>query len=302
MNKKISNFQQIASVRRYTITSGTAKGVEIIDCDNGTIRFLLNVSKAMDIMQLYYQGTNISFLSKNAFTNSNCDFSHRFEGGMLYTCGLDNIGSHDGFEQHGTFHNSIAEITECKCDENGIIVDAIIKNTALFGEDLVVKRKITSLINSNEINLHDTLYNLSYRNEKYCLLYHVNLGYPFLDAGVKIIDDVISCAGETQWEKDNISLRNIITEPKNNQQEMCYYIKHKTPSVSVLNEKIKKKFTLKYSNNTLPCFLEWKSMTSGDYALGLEPCTCFIEKNLKYNVIESQQKIDFDLQFKIENY
>ena len=121
MNKKINNLAQIASVRRYTITDGRAKGLEVIDCDNGKIRFLLNVTKALDVMQLYHEGTNISFLSKNAYTAREVNFLNRFEGGMVYTCGLDNAGGRDGYELHGRLHNTPAEIVSAKCDENGNI-------------------------------------------------------------------------------------------------------------------------------------------------------------------------------------
>lgn len=64
MDAKISNFQQVASLRRYTLTEGGANGLRVLDCDNGKIRFLLNESKALDIMQLYCEGKNISFVSK----------------------------------------------------------------------------------------------------------------------------------------------------------------------------------------------------------------------------------------------
>ena len=142
MDGRISNFQQMASLRRYTLTEGRGKGLDVLDCDNGKIRFLLNVSKACDIMQLYHEGQNMSFLSKNAFTARETDFLSRFEGGMLYTCGLDSVGGREGFELHGTFHNTPAEIIRAECDENGIIVEAIIRDTALFGKNLVMKRKI----------------------------------------------------------------------------------------------------------------------------------------------------------------
>ena len=42
MNGKISNYQQIASLRRYTLEGGKEKGIDVIDCDNGKLRFLLN--------------------------------------------------------------------------------------------------------------------------------------------------------------------------------------------------------------------------------------------------------------------
>ena len=76
--KKISNLQQIASVRRYTITEGVSKDLKVIDCDNGKIRFLLNESKALDIMQLWHENTNISFVSKNGFSAREISFLRRF--------------------------------------------------------------------------------------------------------------------------------------------------------------------------------------------------------------------------------
>ena len=59
MDRRISNFEQVASVRRYVLCDGAQKGIEVIDCDNGNIRFLLNVSKACDVMQLYHEGQNV---------------------------------------------------------------------------------------------------------------------------------------------------------------------------------------------------------------------------------------------------
>ena len=92
MDGRISNLQQVAGIRRYTLTEGVGKDLDVLDCDNGKIRFLLNVSKACDVMQLYHEGQNMSFLSKNGFTKREIPFLNRFEGGMLYTCGLDSVG------------------------------------------------------------------------------------------------------------------------------------------------------------------------------------------------------------------
>ena len=44
MDGRISNFCQVASLRRYTLTEGVEKGIDVIDCDNGKLRFLINVS------------------------------------------------------------------------------------------------------------------------------------------------------------------------------------------------------------------------------------------------------------------
>ena len=301
MDGKISNFQQIASIRRYTLTQGREKGLDVLECDNGKIRFLLNVSKACDIMQLYHEGQNMSFISKNGFTKREIPFLNRFEGGMLYTCGLDSVGGRDGFELHGTLHNIPAEITRSECNENGIFVEAVIRDTALFGKNLVLKRKIFSAIGGDYVSVEDTLTNEGYKAEEYCLLYHINVGYPMLDEGAKIIADVEDYKPRTAWAKKNDSTMYEMNAPVPNQEETCYFLKMRKPEISLLNEKINKKFTVSYSGNTLPCFVEWKSMASGDYALGLEPCTTELDDKFTYKALKSKETIKFEVKIKVNN-
>ena len=291
MDGRISNFQQVASIRRYTLTEGREKGLDVLDCDNGKIRFLLNVSKACDIMQLYHEGQNISFISKNGFTKRETPFLRRFEGGMLYTCGLDSVGGRDGFELHGTLHNIPAEIIRAECNENGITVEAIIRDTALFGKNLVLKRKIFTAIGGDSVTLEDTLVNEGYKTEEYCLLYHINVGYPMLDDGVKVIADVESYTPRTAWAKQNVATMYEMSASIPNQEETCYFLKLKKPEITLVNEKIGKRFTVSYSGDTLPHFVEWKSMASGDYALGLEPCTTELDNRFAYKTIEVGEEI-----------
>ena len=293
MDGRISNFQQVASIRRYTLSEGREKGLDVLDCDNGKIRFLLNVSKACDIMQLYHEGQNISFISKNGFTKRETPFLRRFEGGMLYTCGLDSVGGRDGFELHGTLHNIPAEIIRAECNENGITVEAIIRDTALFGKNLVLKRKIFTAIGGDSVTLEDTLVNEGYKTEEYCLLYHINVGYPMLDDGAKVIADVESYTPRTAWAKQNEATMYEMNASTPNQEETCYFLNLKKPEITLVNGKIGKKFTVSYSGDTLPCFVEWKSMASGDYALGLEPCTTELDDRFAYKTIEVGEEIKF---------
>ena len=84
-----------------------------------------------------------------------------------------------------------------------------------------------------------------------------------------------------------------------NQEEACYFLTLTKPEISLLNEKIGKKFTVSYSGNTLPHFVEWKSMASGDYALGLEPCTTELDDRFSYKFIQPNEKILFAVTLKI---
>lgn len=300
MDGRISNLMQLASIRRYEMTEGTERGLRVLDCDNGRLRFLLNESKALDVMQLYHMGQNVSFLSKNAFTAREVPFSGRFEGGMLYTCGLDSVGAREGFELHGSHHNTPARVTRAEVNEEGILIEAEIRETALFGKNLVFRRRVFSRIGSDTLEIFDTLENCGTREEEYCLLYHVNVGYPMLDAGAELIDDAEEVIPRTPWAAEHIGSRRAIGAAVANQEEMCYFLRLKTPSVSLRNPKINKMFTLKWSQETLPCFVEWKSMAAGDYALGLEPCTTELDDGFAYRRIAAGETICFSLQMRVK--
>ena len=299
MDGRISNFAQIASIRRYELTEGAERGLRVLDCDNGRLRFLLNESKALDVMQMYHKGENVSFVSKNGFTAREIAFENRFEGGMLYTCGLDSVGAREGYLLHGTHHLTPARVTRAEVNEEGILIEAEIRETALFGKNLVFRRRVFSRIGSDELEISDTLENCGTREEEYCLLYHVNVGYPMLDAGADLLDDAEEVIPRTPWAAEHIGLRRAIGAAVANQEEMCYFLRLKTPSVSLRNPKINKMFTLKWSQETLPNFVEWKSMASGDYALGLEPSTTELDGRFAYRSLKRGEKRQFFLRMSI---
>lgn len=299
MNQKISNFDQIASLRRYTLTEGRGKGLDVIDCDNGKIRFLLNVSKALDIMQLYHGGQNVSFLSKNAFEAKDLPFLRRFEGGMLYTCGLDSAGRREGHELHGSLHNTVAQVIHASCDEKGIEVEAIIRDTELFGKNLVLRRRIFTEIGSEQLTLEDRLTNEGYTDAEYCLLYHINAGYPMLDEGANVVADIAEVHTRSEWAKQRMATMTEIGAAVPGEDETCYYLTLNKPEIALVNKRMGKAFTVSYSNDTLPRFLMWKSMASGDYALGLEPCTTELDTSFTYKPIKPGEEIRFRLGLKI---
>ena len=301
VNGKISNPAQIASLRQYTYTSGREAGISVIDCDNGKLRFLLNVTKALDVMQLFSDGRNVSFLSKNAFTAREIPFLSRFEGGMLYTCGLDSVGGREGFELHGSLHNNAAEVVRAECNEDGIVVEAIVRDTSLFGQNLTLKRRVTSAIGSDTVSVEDTLVNNGTKDEDYCLLYHVNVGYPMLDEGAEVVAEILRAEPRTEWSRQTAADMLNISASVDNQEESCYFLTLGSPEASLVNKKLGKKFTVRYSADTLPHFVEWRSMASGDYALGLEPCTTELDDRFKYKKIAAGERVKFALSFTVED-
>lgn len=300
MDGRVANFEQVASLRRYEYTEGQERGLRVLDCDNGKLRFLLNESKALDVMQLYHRGQNISFISKNGFTVRETPFANRFEGGMLYTCGLDCVGGRDRYELHGTHHNTPAKVTRAECSEAGILVEAEIAETELFGKNMAFRRRVFSAVGSDTLEIADTLENRGARAETYCLLYHVNVGYPMLDAGARLSDDAEEAVPRTSWAARHAESRRGIKAPVPGEEEMCYFLKLKTPRVSLVNAALGKTFSLAWSGDTLPHFVEWKSMAAGDYALGLEPSTTELDGGFRLCTLGAGERVRFRLLLRVQ--
>lgn len=295
MDGRISNIAQAGGLRRYILTEGKEAGLRVIEIDTGKIRFLLNESKALDVMQLYHKGQNVSFISKNGFLSGGQAFAKRFEGGMVYTCGLDAVGDIPGREMHGSLHNIPARVTRAEFDGENFIVAAQMSDTALFGKNLVFTRTVRSSLGSDTLTIEDELKNCGTKEEEYCLLYHVNVGYPMLDEGARVVADLECAVPRTPWAAEHLAERAEMTCPVPNQKEMCYFLQFRTPKVSLENEKLGKAFTLSWSGETLPCFVQWKSMASGDYALGLEPATTELDEGMRYSSVAPGETVRFCL-------
>ncbi len=301
MIKAQNNRLQKAYIRRYTLIDGKENGLKVIELDNGVLRVLLNESKGLDVMQVFHNGMNISFVSKNGFSMRETSFDTRFEGGMLYTCGLDSIGARDGFEVHGSYHNIPARVISVIETEKALEVTAEVEFTALFLQNLVFRRKVTLPIDGQRLIVNDELINNGTRKENYCILYHANLGYPMLDEGVKIVADLESVVPRTPYAEKKMANYNVFEAPIDNEEETCYFLKTKTDVIKVLNQKLGKCFTLKYSKDTLPCLIQWNSPASHDYALGIEPATCFLDDKFKYKSIAPNQTIKFSIEISLDN-
>ena len=298
MNEKIGNAEQICSAQRVQVTDGRGNGARQIYVANGKLNFVLSESNALDIFRLWHEGTNVGFVSKNGLYTAPADFLHNFPCGMLYTCGLDAIGGVEGHVLHGRIHSIPAEIKELVADERGVKVVGEIRDTALFGENLVLTRTIETAGGSGEIRLTDRLRNLAFRDEKYCMLYHVNVGYPFVDAGAKIEGRFVKSLPRTEWAKHEMSKMLDVEPPKDNLEETCYFHQTADGAMAVVNRRLGRKFTVKSS---LRKFVQWKSRASGDYVIGLEPCTSWLDGELKYSVLKPGKSVTHTLVLKTEN-
>ena len=296
LNERTGNLEQAAYVRRAVLTEGKAAGMKVIDAANAAgLSLTLAESRCLDIERLSYRGINMGFLSKAGLVSPQNlasvqgEFPKHFPGGMLYTCGLNNIGQpseKDGntLPPHGTIGMTPAENVFAEVDwaAGEVAIRGTMRAAELFGGNLTLCRTISLNIFENEIKIHDTLANEGFTDEDILLLYHFNFGYPMLSEELTLhIDgqsveprDSVAEAGKDRW--------NAFEAPTPGRPEEVFYHDPKAGRggmvyVKLENSKLRIGAKLSFNKNELPRLIEWKSMMSGDYALGIEPATARVE-------------------------
>ena len=298
--RKVGNVGQVISAYDIVFRGGRENGKEAILVKVGKIEALFDKSNALDISWLKYKGENLSFLSKNGLNSNDGDFACRFDGGFLYTCGTDNVSACvDGKPVHGSLHYTPAEQVGYEVFTDRVEVFGIVRRTSLFGEHVVVKRRFS--VRENEIEISDTISNAGYTPTDYVLLYHMNYGYPFLDENLIIEMPLIKSEGLTDYAKSRADRQFSITEPIDGGEEEVFYNYIKEGRVSLINERLRVKCETLYRVDDFPVTLQWKSMISGDYALGIEPSLTRFD-DFRTIKLAAGQKKTYSLKVKIEDY
>ena len=309
MNKKellarIGDVSQIGGVRDFTFNDGKMKGVRALEINTGVISFTVLPDRCMDIAQAFYKGEAISWISKTGITSpeyydrTDKNFLRGFFGGLVTTCGLKNIGKpYLDQGQHGRIANTPAEKVSVFADWVGddyvIEVSGIVRECAVFGENLVLKRTIKTKLFSDEFTLEDTIINEGFEDDEIALCYHCNFGYPLVNENAVMTNvpaDIAPLSAPIHGKTEEC-----IKVPFENQDEV---------TVGIKNEKIFASIT--YKTKTLPNFLIWKMMGESEYVVGLEPRTTNrggenIRINDEYVTLKPFEEYKTYIKFKIED-
>lgn len=288
--KKVGHCSQILFAKEIYIDDKRCVLVQ-----NGGLEALFNKDNALDIVWVKYKGVNLSFLSKNGLNDGARDFVGNFEGGFLYTCGMDNIsGCVGGKPIHGSLHYKKCDNVCAYVDGETVVVRGEVRESALFGKNLLLTRKYT--ITSNGLTVDDTVENLAYTDAEYVLLYHVNYGYPFLDECLQMEIPASKSEPLTEVAAANEMDKFRITAPVDGGDEHVYYHTLEKGNIRLFNPEQAVGVTMEYDVKDFPVTLEWKSMISGDYALGIEPSLSRFD-DFKMRTLKAQEKKNYQIKF-----
>ena len=288
--RKLGNVKQVISCYEVEIKDGTAFGKKFILVNNGALEVAFNADNALDIAWVKYYGQNISFLSKNGFNSNVGPFREKFEGGFIYTCGLDNVSACEKDKAiHGSLHYRKAENVCYTTDDQKVTLSGTIFNTALFGENIVLRRTYT--VTDSQIVVEDKITNEGFVPASYVLLYHVNYGYPFLDEGLELAFDQKETIPANEKTKGTIAECTTITPPQDvGSEDLYYHILHKG-EVDLNNNQLGISCKMQFDLEKLPYLVEWRNLFSGDYVLGIEPSTTRFDEYKKVPLAPEQTDV-----------
>ena len=108
------------------------------------------------------------------------------------------------------------------------------------------------------------------------ILYHINMGYPFLDENTRLYIPTRSVTARDKDGEGHEGEYDRMDPPRDNEPEYVFIHDLKTDGegntqILVVNEPLGLGLRLSYNTRYLPYFMEWKSTASGDYVIGLEP-------------------------------
>jgi len=163
-----------------------------------------------------------------------------------------------------------------RLDSRALTLQGRMRESALFGENLLLERTLTFPLASSEVLINDVITNQSPRPQPYMLLYHINLGYPMLSEHLRLrLPEGTETDPATEHARGHLEALSTFAPPDPDFEEQDFY--HRLPvvdshcGVSAENLALGIGMRIRYRADTLPYLIEWKCLRSGDYVLGLEP-------------------------------
>jgi hypothetical protein len=291
----IGSEKQLFGIRAMEFRGGDENLVKTYEVETGSgLAFSVGENKGMDIYRLSYKGINMGFLSKaglhsayNAQPDSEA-FRYSQGCGMLYTCGLTNVGGPCEDERgtycaHGMVKNKAASDVCARGfwekDQYRMEISGDLSEAAFYGRNLRMHRSIVTSAGSTRITLEDTIENRAFEDDQIMLLYHFNAGFPMVSERARMIAPVRTIEPATPRAAEMIGDYAVASAPMDMEEEYVYCMifgrdAEGMTGSALWNDDLQLGLYIKFDTAALDKFVLWKCMRSGDYAFGMLPSNC----------------------------
>lgn len=305
--RRSGDLSALGGVRSVVLDDGLERGIRVLEFRTGTgLTFDVLVDRAMDIGPAEHAGRAFGWRSATGFRHPGLHEYRDEDGiswlrsfsGLVVTAGLDHslfTAEVDAAQYRYPFrktvwnglHGRIANIParllgygeEWRSPEICTLwAEGEVRQAAVFGEHLRLRRRIEADLGGNSIRLTDTVTNHGSDPTPHMLLYHINLGWPLVDAGTRLVAPI----ARTRYASESVQEQRVsyqrFPEPQAGFVEQVYVhdlvaAEDGGLAVAVVNERLQLGMQLEWSATEFPYFFEWLHLREGAYAVGLEPST-----------------------------
>ncbi len=297
LRRRIGDVSQLVSTRAARLADGNEDGVRVIDARaSGGLSALILADRGLDLGSVWAAGHQVGWQSTTGAVHpayfEEADWLRSFHGGMLTTCGLQNVGlpsEEDGksYGLHGRISNIAARnVSHRVIEQDGRLVAEVsgeMRETDVFGADLLLRRRIRLPMGETVLHVEDEVINQGYAPTALMLLYHVNLGYPVVADGARLITPDAVITPRDDAARDGLAARDTFPAPADGFTENVF--RHELSatdaeqvSASIVNPGFEPTggigLTVSWDPRQLPRMWQWRMLGPGMYLTGLEPANC----------------------------
>lgn len=302
------SLSAFGGVRLLTLGDGAERGVRMLEFRTGSgLRFTVALDRAMDVVEVEHKGASLGWHSPAGLRHPGL---HEVEGeqglafarsftGFLVTCGLDHtLGPEEVLADtygypgkrtvrhvlHGRLTSLPAQLSgygeRWEGDRCVLWAEGIVRQSAVFGENLHLHRRIEADLGGHEIRLTDRVVNEGFSRTPHMLFYHVNLGAPLLEEGARYlapVRDVVWAAHGERLRDQGVGYRTAPAPVTGFveqvwEHDMAPDAQGWVP-VALANDRLGLGVEVSTRKDQLPCAYQWQNFQAGSYALGIEPST-----------------------------
>jgi hypothetical protein len=297
LRRRVGDISQLVSTRAARLVDGNEDGVRVIDARaSGGLSALILADRGLDLGPVWAAGQQVGWQSTTGVVHPSyfheADWLRSFHGGLLTTCGLQNVGlpSEDGgrsYGLHGRVSNVAARnVSHRVIEQDGRLLAEVtgeMRETDVFGADLLLRRRITLPMGELVLHVEDEVLNQGHAPAVLMLLYHVNVGYPVVSEGAALITPEADITPRDEVARAGLDARASFPAPVDGFSEQVF--RHElapthvgTVSASIVNPEFAPTggigLTLSWDPRQLPRMWQWRMLGPGMYLTGLEPANC----------------------------
>jgi hypothetical protein len=300
--RRVGRLEQVAGVRLVTLGDAQGRGVRVLEFRTGSgFAFDVVVDRGFDVGPCELGGRPLSWQSAAGvvapwyYEPDGWGWFRSWGGGMVTTCGLDHTlapgeDTAEHFNQphilktvpyglHGRVGGLPARLAGYGArwdgDECVLWAEGEVLQSAVFGEQLALRRRIEARVGESRFTIHDEVENAGHTPASHMFLYHCNVGFPVVDSSAELlvpsrrtttdygvpVGGYATMSGPVRGATEACFEHDLVAEPGG------------TVPVALVNRALALGVYQVFRIAQLPHHTVWRMMGEGTYALAMEPST-----------------------------